>query len=187
MQAVDSFFPQFDNLRPDPEPAPTRRARWPRFVGKRFGQLGHPLFEHCSTGDHLALVARDGASASSRRPRLPVGVGLMVIDPLDRSSHPHLSVHWEEPMEEGGGQWVRPQFLALVTFTVGVEDETSVIDASKQHHSAGRPSLSRCRGESHRLRHGLASCLRNFEPPGQLRHRIGLDGCFVHSHSLLGR
>jgi hypothetical protein len=90
-------------------------------------------------------------------------------------------------MEEGGGQWVRPQFLALVTLAVGVEDETSVIDASKQHHSAGRPSIGRCRGQSHRLRHGLAGCLRNFEPPGQLRHRIGLDGCFVHNHSLLGR
>jgi hypothetical protein len=106
VQAVSSLFPQFDNLRPDPVSAPSRRAWRPRFVGKRFGQVGHPLFEHRSTHDNLALVACNGATSSPWRPRLPVGVRLIVIDLLYCSSHPDLSVHWEEPMEEGGSEWI---------------------------------------------------------------------------------
>ena len=43
MQAVRSFFPQFDDFGPDPVAAPSRRAGRPRFLGERFGQLGHPL------------------------------------------------------------------------------------------------------------------------------------------------
>ena len=90
-------------------------------------------------------------------------------------------------MEEGSGKWIRPQLPALVAFPVGVEDETSVVDASEQHHSRGRAPIGRGCGHCHRLGHGLASCPRNFEPPGQLGHRIGIDGRFVHGPSLLAR
>jgi hypothetical protein len=90
-------------------------------------------------------------------------------------------------MEEGSGNWIRPQFPALVAFAIGVEDESSVIDAAEQHHSGGRAPVGRGCGNCHRLGHGLASCPRNLEPPGQLGHRIGIDGCFVHGHSLLAR
>jgi hypothetical protein len=62
-----------------------------------------------------------------------------------------------------------------------------IIDASEQHHSRGRASLSRRRGHCHRLWHGLAGCPRYLEPPGQLSHRIRIDGCFVHDNSLLAR
>ncbi len=185
MQAIRSLLPQFDNFRPDPVTAPSRRAGWPRFLGKRFSQFGHPLFEHRSSDDHLALVAGDGATTCPWRPRLPVGVRLIVIDLLHCSSHPDLSVHWEEPMEEGSGEWIRPQLPALVAFLVGVEDETSAVEASEQHHSRGRAPLGRGCGNCHRLGHGLASCSRNLEPPGKLGHRIGIDGRFVHGHSLL--
>ena len=106
MQAVRPFFPQFDNLRPDPVSAPSRRAWRPRFVGERFGQVGYALFERRSTHDNLALVACDGTTAGPWRPGLPVGVRLIVIDLLYCSSHPDLSVHWEEPMEEGGSEWI---------------------------------------------------------------------------------
>ena len=106
MQAVRPFFPQFDNLRPDPVSAPSRRAWRPRFVGERFGQVGYALFERRSTHDNLALVACDGTTASPWRPGLPVCVRLIVIDLLYCSSHPDLSVHWEEPMEEGGSEWI---------------------------------------------------------------------------------
>ena len=88
MQAVRSFFPQFDDLRPDPVAAPSRRARWPRILGERLGQLGNPLLEHRSTHDHLALVACDGATTGPWRPRPPVGVRLIVIDHLHCSSSP---------------------------------------------------------------------------------------------------
>ena len=187
MQAVRSLFPQLDNLWSDPVAAPSRRTRWPRFAGERFRQLGHPLFEHRSTNDHLALVAGDGAATSPWRPRPPVGVRLIVIDHLYRTSHPGLSVDWQEPMEKGGGTGIGPQLLALFALSVGVEDETSVIDPSEQHHSGGRAPLFRRRGHRHRLRHGLASRPRHLEPPGQLCHRIGVDGRFVHGNSLLAR
>lgn len=187
MQAIRSFFPQFDGFRSDPITAPSRRARWPNFVGEHFGQVGHPLFEHRSINNNLTLVAYDGATTSAWRPRLPVGVRLIVIDLLDCSGHSDLSVHWEEPMEEGSGEWIRPQLPALVAFPVGVEDETPMVDASEQHHSGGRTPIGRGCGNCHRLGHGLASCLRNHEPPGQLGHRIGIDGRFVHGHSLLAR
>ncbi len=187
MQAVRSFFPQFNDLGPDAIAAPSRRARWSCVFGERFGQLGHPLFEHRSTDDHLALVACEGAPTSSWGPRPPVGVRLVVIDQLHCSAHPDLSVHWHEPMEEGSGKWIRRQLPALVAFPVGEEDETSVIDASEQHHSGGRSPIARGCGHCHRLGHGLASCPRNFEPPGQLGHRIGIDGCFIHGTSLLAR
>lgn len=185
MEAVRSFFPQFHDFRPDPVTAPSRRAGWPRFLGERYSQLGHPLFEHGSTGDHLALVADDGATTSPWRPRPPVGVRLIVIDLLHRSGHPDLPVHWEEPMKEGSREWIRLQIPALVAFPVGVEDETSVVDASEQHHSGGRAPIGRGCGNCHRLGHGLASCPRSLEPPGQLGHRIGIDGRFVHGHSLV--
>jgi hypothetical protein len=187
VQAVRSFFPKFDDLRPDPIAAPARRARWSRFLAERLAQLCDPFFEHGSTHDHLALVARDGATTGPWRPRPPVGVRLIVIDHLHRSGHPDLSVHRQEPMEEGSGNWIRPQLPALVAFPVGVEDETSVIDASEQHHSGGRAPTGRGCGNCHRLGHGLASCPRHLEPPGQLGHRIGIDGRFVHDHSLLAR
>ncbi len=187
MQAVRSFFPQFDDLRPDPVTAPSRRARWPRFLRECLGELGHALFEHRSTDDHLALVACDGATTGPWRPRSPVGVRLIVIDHLDCPSHPDLSVHGQEPMEQGGGNWIRPQVPTLVAFPVGIEDETSVIEASEQHHSGGRAPIDRGCGNCHRLGHGLASCPRVLEPPGQLGHWIGIDGCFVHGHSLLAR
>ena len=187
MQAVRSFFPQFDHLGPDPVTTPSRRARWPRLVGKRCGQVGHPLFEHRSTTDHLALVTCDGASTSPWRPRPPVGVRLTVFDLLHGSTYPDLSVHWEEPMEEGSGKWIRPQLSALVAFPVGVEDETSVVDASEQHHSGGRATIGRSCGNGHRLGHGLASFPRNLEPPGQLGHWIGIDRRLVHGPSLLAR
>ena len=134
MQAVRSFFPQFDDLRPDQVSAPSRRAGRPRVVRERFGQVGHPLFEHGSTNDNLALVACDGATTGPWRPRPPVGVRLIVVDLLHCSSHSDLSVHWQEPMEKGSGEWIRPQLPALVAFPVGIEDETSVVDASEQHH-----------------------------------------------------
>jgi hypothetical protein len=134
VQAIRSFFPQFDDLRPDPVSAPSRRAWRPRFVGERFGQVGHALFEHCSTSDNLALMACDGATTRPRWPRPPVGVRLIVIDLFCCSSHPDLSVHWEEPMKEGSGEWIRPQLPSLVALPVGIEDETSVVDASEQHH-----------------------------------------------------
>ena len=187
MQAVCSFLPQFDDLRLDSVAAPSRRTQWPGFLGKRPGQLGDPLFEHRSTWDHLALVACDGATTGPWRPRPPVGVRLIVIDHLNCSGHPNLSVHWQEPMEESSSNWVRPQVPTLFAFPVGVEDETSVIDASEQHHSRGWTPIGRGCGNCHRLRHGLASCPRNLEPPGQLSHRIGIDGRFVHGHSLLAR
>ena len=187
MQAVRSFFPQFDDLRTDPVTTPSRRPGWPRLVGERFGQLGHPLFEHRSTDDHLALVACNGAATSPRRPRPPVGVRLIVIDLLHCTSHPDLSVHWEEPMEKGSGERIRPQLPTLVAFPVGVEDETTMVDAPEQHHSRGRAPIGRGCGNCHRLGHGFASCPRNLEPPGQLCHRIGIDGRFVHGHSLLAR
>ena len=134
MQAIRSFLPQFDDLRPNPVSAPTRRARRPCVVRERLGQVGHPLFEDSSTQDDLALVARDGAPTSPWRPRPPVGVRLIVVDLLRCSSHSDLSVHWQEPMEKGSGEWIRAQLLALVAFPVGIEDETSVVDASEQHH-----------------------------------------------------
>jgi hypothetical protein len=80
------------------------RAWRPRFVGERFGQVSHTLFKRRSTHDHLALVACDGATASPWRPGLPVDVRLIVVDLLYFSSHADLSVHWEEPMEEGSGE-----------------------------------------------------------------------------------
>jgi hypothetical protein len=107
------------------------------------------------------------------------------VDLLRRSGHPDLPVHWQEPMKEGSGEWIRPQLPALVAFPVGVEDETSVVDASEQHHSGGRAPIGRGCGNCHRLGHGLASCPRSLEPPGQLGHRIGIDGRFVHGHSLV--
>ena len=58
----------------------------------------------------------------------------MIIDHLHCSSRPDLSVHWKEPMEEGSGEWIRPQLPSLVALPVGIEDETSVVDASEQHH-----------------------------------------------------
>jgi len=134
VQAIRSFLPQFDDLRPNPVSAPTRRARRPCVVRERLGQVGHPLFEDSSTQDDLALVARDGAPTSPWRPRPPVGVRLIVIDLLCCPSHPDLSVHREEPMEEGSGEWICSQLPPLVAFPVGVEDETSVVDASEQDH-----------------------------------------------------
>ena len=134
MQAVRSFFPQFDDLRPDQVSAPSRRAGRARVVRERFSQVGHPLFEHRSTDDHLALVACDGAATSPWRTRPPVCVRLIVIDLLCCSAHPDLSVHWKEPMEEGSGEWIRPQLAPLLAFPVGIKDETSVVDASEQHH-----------------------------------------------------
>ncbi len=187
MQAVRSFFPKFDDLGPDPVAAPSSRARWPRFLGERLAQLGDPLFEHGSTHDHLALMARDGAATGPGRPRPPVGVRLIVMDHLHRSGHPDLSVHWQEPMEEGSGNRIRPQLSTLLAFPVGVEDETSVIDASEQHHSGGWAPSGGGGGNCHRLGHGLTGCPRNLEPPGCLGHRIGIDGRFVHGHSLLAR
>ena len=59
-----------------------------------------------------------------------------------------------------------------------------MIDASEQHHSGGGAPIGRGSGNSHRLGHGLAGCPRDLEPPGQLDHRIGIDGPFVHGHSL---
>jgi hypothetical protein len=59
---------------------------------------------------------------------------LIVIYLLCCSSHPDLSVYWEKPMEERSGEWIRPQFSTLLAFPVGIEDETSVVDASEQHH-----------------------------------------------------
>ena len=109
----------------------------------------------------------------------------MVVYLLDCSSHPDLSVHREEPMEEGGCEWICPQLPALVAFPVGVEDETSMIDASEQHHSGGRAPIGRGCGNCHRLGHGLASCPYSLEPPGQLGHRVVIYGRFVHGHSLL--
>ena len=137
--------------------------------------------------DHLALVACDGATTGPWRPRPPVGVRLIVIDHLHCSSHPDLTVRWQEPMEQGRGKWIRPQLPALVAFVVGIEDESSVIDASEQHHSGGRAPIGRGCGNCHRLGHGLAGRSGNLEPPGKLGHRIGIDGCFVHGHSLLAR
>ncbi len=135
MQPVRSFFPKFDDLRPDPVAPPSRRTRWPRFLGERFHQLSHALLERRSTNDHLALVACNGATTSPWRPRLPVGVRLIVSDHLHSSTQPGLSVDWQEPVEEGSGKWIRPQLLALLAFPVGVEDETAVIDPAEQHHS----------------------------------------------------
>ena len=106
MQAIRSFLPQFDDLRPDPVTAPTRRAWRPRVVRERLGQVGHPLFEDSSTQDDLALVARDGAPTSPWRPRPPVGVRLIVIDFLRCPGHPDLTVHREQPMEEGCSEWI---------------------------------------------------------------------------------
>jgi hypothetical protein len=37
-------------------------------------------------------------------------------------------------MEEGSGEWIRLQLLPLVAFPIGIEDETSVVDPSEQHH-----------------------------------------------------
>ena len=187
MQAVRSFFPQFDDFGLDSVAAPSRRAGRTRFLGERSGQLGHPPFEHRSTHDHLTLVACNGATTRRRRARPPVGVRLIVVHHLHCSSDPDLSVHWEEPMEEGSGKWVRAQFPALLAFPVGVEDETSVVDASEQHHSRGGAPIGRGCGHCHRLGHGLPSCPRNLEPAEQLGHRIGIDGRFVHGPSLLPR
>jgi hypothetical protein len=122
VEAIRSFFPQFDNFRPDPVTTPSRRARRRRCPGERFVKLGHPLFEHRSTIDHFALVAGDGTTTGPRRSRPPVGIRLIVIDLLHRSVHPDLAVHWEEPVEESSAQWIGLQIPALVAFPVGVED-----------------------------------------------------------------
>jgi hypothetical protein len=68
MEAVCSFFPEFNDLRSYPVAAPSIRTGGTRFLGERCGQLGHPLFEHRTPSDHLALVADHGAKASPQRP-----------------------------------------------------------------------------------------------------------------------
>lgn len=166
MQTVRTFFPQFDTIWTDPVTAPSRRARWPRFVGEGLGEVGHPLFEHLSTSDHRALVACDSTSTSPQRPRPPVVIRQSVVDLLYRSSNADLSMHWEEPMEEGRCDWIRTQLSTLFAFPVGVKDETSVVDPSEKNHPGGGAPVGGRRGNCHRFRHGLACCPRKFEPPG---------------------
>jgi hypothetical protein len=166
VQAVRSFFPQLDSLRKDPVTAPSRRAGWPHFVRESFGEVGHPLFEHISTCDHLALMACDSTSTSSQRPRPPVGIRLRVVDLLHCPTNPDLSMHWEEPMKECRGEWIRSQLSTLVAFPIGVKDETSVVDPPEKNHPGGGASIGVGRGKCHRFRHGLACSPRNVEPPG---------------------
>ena len=88
---------------------------------------------------------------------------------------------------KSSSEWIRLQLAAHVAFSVGVEDEATMIDASEQHHSGGRAPIRRGCGNCHRLKHGLASCPRNVDPPGQLGQRIRMDGRFVLGHNLLAR
>ena len=131
MEAVGTLLPQLDDIRVDQIAAPSRRAGWPRLVGEHLNQVGHPLFERLPTDDYLALLACDGASTSPEGPRPPVGIRLIVIHLLDRSSHPDLSVHREQPMKKRRGEGICPQFPALGTLPVGVEDETPFVDPSE--------------------------------------------------------
>jgi hypothetical protein len=118
------------------------------------------------------------------------------VDLLHRSGHPDLPVHWQEPMKEGSGEWIRPQLPALVAFPVGVEDETSVVDASEQHHSGGRAPIGRGCGNCHRLGHGLASCplrrptitaaIFSAVRPKALRLRRAMSTCLGESSANLG-
>ena len=88
-------------------------------------------------------------------------------------------------MKEGGGKWIRLQFLTLAALLVCIEDETSIVDASEEHHSGGGATLGRRCGDGHRLGHGFASSSRNLEPHGQLSHRVWVDRSLFHDHSLL--
>ncbi len=185
MQAVRSFLPEFDDIRLNAVTAPSNRARWARVIGKRFGQLGHLLFEHRSTRNDPALVACDRATTRTRRPRFPVGIRQRGFDHLHCSCHPNLSMHGLEPMEEGSGNRIRHQLLTLAALVVGVKDETSAINTSEQHHSRGRATLGRRCGHGHRLGHGFSRFSRNLEPRGQLCHRVWVNGCLFHRYSLL--
>src|ERR1700679_1412254 len=88
-------------------------------------------------------------------------------------------------MEEGGGEGIGLELLALVALTIGVEGKTSVVGASQQHHARGwAPGDRGCR-KCHSLRHRFTCCPCSLEPLGQLGQRVWIYGCLVHSQSLL--
>ena len=152
-----------------------------------FGQLVDLLFEDLAADNDLTLVACDRAPTRSWWPGLPVGIRQRSFDHFHRARHTDLAVHRFEPMEENGGKRIRLQFLTLLAFLVGVEDETSVIDSSEKDHSRGRPPLGGGCGYCHCLGHGFTRSSRVLEPQGQLSHRVWIDGCFLHGPSLLAR
>ena len=101
METVRTLLPQLHDVRPYPEATPPGRPGRCGVPGERFLQLGHPPFEHGSALDHLALVADDGTPAGPRRARLPIGVGLGVIDLLHRARRPEPDGAPEGTSERG--------------------------------------------------------------------------------------
>jgi hypothetical protein len=68
METIRSFFPKLDDFWLDAVATPSIWARRTFFAVERFGRLSHPLFEHGTSSDHVALVAGDSTQACSERP-----------------------------------------------------------------------------------------------------------------------
>ena len=184
MQTIRTLLPQLHDLRPYPEATPPGRSGGRGIPREHFLQFGHPAFEHGAAGDHLALVADDGAPAGSRWARLPVRVGLCIIDQLHGTGDSNLTVRRKEPVEEGRREGIHLEIPALVAFPIREEGQAPWVKAPQQHHPGRRDPARRGGGNRHRLRHGLSGPSRCVEPRRELGHGFWIDRGFVHDDIL---
>jgi hypothetical protein len=92
VQAIRSFFPKLNDFGTYSVATPSIRTGRTCVVREGFGQFRSPLFEHGTPINDRALVADHGADPRPERPWLPVGVWLIVIDLLNRSTYSDLTV-----------------------------------------------------------------------------------------------
>src|SRR5579875_2568228 len=85
VEAVRLLLPQLDGVRHDSITAPTDGTLKVCFRGEGPSQFADLFLEALTVWYHLALMARDGTSSCSDRPRGPVGVRFRIADGFDRT------------------------------------------------------------------------------------------------------
>src|SRR3984893_1288705 len=176
VQPVLAMHPEFDRLRNDAIPAPVVRQRYGRALVLR-RQRGHRVLEHGTIANHGALGRRPSTQLTAERAAVEVG-GRSLGGFLDhRARAPHLPPELR-PVDDQRRPRILRQVAPFVAVVVGKEAETSLVDASQEHHPSRGLTGSGAGRDGHRLREDLTGGHRLLEPGSELFQRISVGAAF---------
>src|SRR5690606_14128391 len=150
VQAELRAIPELDPVGAHPQAGPARRTRH-LAAGELGLQFGHALLEGLARFQRIGLFRRPRAELAHARTRGEIGIGLGILDDLDRAFDPHLhAAAHARPVEQQRRLGIELQLAALASVQVRVEHEPACIKRLEQHGARRRRALARGGGQGHR-------------------------------------